>query len=167
MVKEREHFLASEPQSKQANDGFKRVAPPGEECGWLKWWISFFFTAFQSIIPPPSQSAGVLLYMWLLDVWRDTGALEEQSFSRGGRCWGNNMADGWMKCSWVGARSGGASSVSGEGRWCSVSAAILNTSLMLQVVIAVLTNPHRWRDLQPFDLWLEPTAPGKQKKKNH
>lgn len=43
-------------------------------------------------------------------------------------------------------------------RWSSVSAAVLGAALVLKVVVTVLTNPHRRRDLQPLDLRLEATA---------
>lgn len=56
----------------------------------------------------------------------------------------------------------GASFIGSGWRWSSVSGAVLNASLMLKVVVTVLTNPHWWRDLQPFDLWLEATTPAKQ-----
>ena len=38
------------------------------------------------------------------------------------------------------------------GRRSSVPAAVLHAPLVLQVVITVLTNSHRRRDLQPLDL---------------
>lgn len=48
----------------------------------------------------------------------------------------------------------------GGGRGRSlVPAAVVDASLVLKVVVTVLTNPDRRRDLQPFDLRLEATAP--------
>lgn len=44
----------------------------------------------------------------------------------------------------------------------SVSAAVVDAALVLQVVVTVLTNPHRRRDLQPHDLRLETATPGRQ-----
>lgn len=43
-------------------------------------------------------------------------------------------------------------------RGCLVSAALVHTALVLEVVVTVLTHSHRRRDLQPFDLRLEATA---------
>lgn len=44
----------------------------------------------------------------------------------------------------------------------SVLGAILSTALVLQVVVAVLTNAYRRRNLQPLDLRLEATAPARR-----
>lgn len=48
-------------------------------------------------------------------------------------------------------------------RGCLVSAALVHTALVLEVVVTVLTHSHRRRDLQPFDLRLEATASVKSK----
>lgn len=48
---------------------------------------------------------------------------------------------------------------SGPGGRSLVPAAVVDASLVLKVVVTVLTNPDRRRDLQPFDLRLEATAP--------
>lgn len=69
---------------------------------------------------------------------------------------GNSKVDGGMK--------GSFGRVLRRRSRSSVSAAVLGASLVLEVVITVLTNAHRWRDLQPFDLRLEATAPAKQDK---
>lgn len=48
------------------------------------------------------------------------------------------------------------------GRWGQSSVSALGAELMLKVVVTVLTDTYRGRDLQPLDLWLETTAPGKE-----
>lgn len=67
---------------------------------------------------------------------------------------------------WVGWRESVVGHVGGgrghSWRWSSVSAAVLGAALVLKVVVTVLTNPHRRRDLQPLDLRLEATAPAER-----
>lgn len=48
------------------------------------------------------------------------------------------------------------------GRRGQRSVSALGAELVLQVVVTVLTDPHRRRDLQPLDLRLETTAPGRR-----
>lgn len=49
-------------------------------------------------------------------------------------------------------------------KFFSVLGAVLSAALVLQVVVAVLTNAHRRRNLQPLDFRLEATAPVRQAK---
>lgn len=44
----------------------------------------------------------------------------------------------------------------------SVLGTVLGAAFVLQVVVAVLTNAHRRRNLQPLDFRLEATAPGRR-----
>lgn len=72
----------------------------------------------------------------------------------GGAASRGQQGNGGMRCSLGGVLR----------RWSPslVSAAVLGASLVLEVVVTVLTNAHRWRDLQPFDLRLEATASAKE-----
>lgn len=142
--------------------------PPGEEVvieffSSLSIDHSHFFLHWHAGTPLPPVTPFYRLSMcyctcgyWTNEGTNSLGDFKGRGFGLCGRCWGNR-ADGEVKCSL------------GWSPWevvfllsASVSAAVLNTSLMLQVVITVLTNSHWWRDLQPFDLWLEATAPVKQ-----
>lgn len=78
----------------------------------------------------------LILYMWCLD--RVDGCLEEAGHVRRGR------RDLWVL-----------------GRWGQSSVSALGAELMLKVVVTVLADAHRRRDLQPLDLRLETTAPVK------
>lgn len=78
----------------------------------------------------------LILYMWFLD--RIEGCFENAGHVRRGR-----------------------QDLSVLGRCGQSSVSAFGAELMLKVVVTVLTDTHRRRDLQSFDLWLEAAAPVK------
>lgn len=128
-------------------------------CRWFKWWRLFFFSSSVLILIYPDSAVATMIQPTFPSLLQSAGASQ---------CtWCNGGQGGFHRGSvseYVRGAEGGAKADGGMKAevLSSVSAAVLDASLVLQVVVTVLTNPHGWRDLQPFDLRLEAATPEKE-----